>query len=222
MRWWDVKLRTAICFFAGDVSQKAINTRRRQLRDYHQQSGSVLNVPNDVAAKGKLSLKIRCIAEKERILVNLETRGKLSGGIKRGVQELPSLSQYTERNFNTNSAFVSYKSLSSRRETKEECKGGSMQDIFSAGPINIGFNSWLPSVILNPQQNNQLSTLINPTNNFTQEDKSSMKMLFNILPINIIPQVQLNIPVCMPMPQYVMAPYTLEPIPNPYTNLSPL
>jgi len=49
-----------------------------------------------------------------------------------------------------------------------------------------------------------------------------MNLLFNILPINIIPQIQFNAPVSMTMTQYMMNPYTTEPILNPYTNLSHL
>lgn len=176
----------------------------------------------------KFLLTFRCLSKKEKILLDPKTRDKLGGGIKREMQGLTSLNQDSDALNNgspSNSAFVSYNILHSRQHPKaesEEYKNNPVNSELGSERVNSSFNGWLPTIILNPHQNNFPRPIFNPANNFPQEERSTEDFHFNILPVNIFPQVQLKIPICMTMTQYIRNPYVVGSIPTSFTYLPPL
>lgn len=179
-------------------------------------------------SKVKFTLSFRCISRKEKILAETKTRGKLSGGIKREIQRLTSLNQDSNALNNgspSNSAFVSYNILHSRQHPEpqnEEHKDKVVNSESESERVNASFNSLLPNLILNSHQNDFPRPIFNPANNWSQEERCSEDFHFNILPVSIFPQIQVNIPICMPMMQYIRNPYVVDSVPTSFTYLPPL
>lgn len=147
---------------------------------------------------------------------------KSSRGIKRKGQDAVDAECYDS--VDNESAFVSYRHPASSREyeeVKEEYRDEFANGYSAAEIAHANLNDYLPCEMGNYRQSTQFNSITRPANAYFRQQNDELPFNFEVLPVNVVTQVQGNVPICMMTMQYVLNPYLFAPVCTTLTNLYP-